>query len=126
MKQEMDYKGLIEELRFLSSHVPGDMCDDDGRDALEKAATAIETLLAEREEAKWINVKDRLPEKQCWCHVAILDKKTGKSSVENDLFAVETAKNFGHEIGFCKDDRWEGREVVTHWMPYPEPPSEEA
>lgn len=46
----MDYKELIEELRFLSGHVPEDMCDD-GKDALEKAATAIETLLAERDAA---------------------------------------------------------------------------
>lgn len=45
-----DYKELIEELMFLSTnHVPEDMCDDDGMDALEKAATAIENLLSERD-----------------------------------------------------------------------------
>lgn len=47
----MDYKELIEELRFLSGHVPEEMCDDDGKDALKKAATAIDTLLVEREAA---------------------------------------------------------------------------
>lgn len=46
-----DYKALIAELRFLSSIVPEDMCDSDGKDALEKAAAAIETLLAERDAA---------------------------------------------------------------------------
>lgn len=75
-------------------------------------------------EFEWISVKDRLPEKQCWCHVAIRDKKTGKYSVENDLFSVETAKAFGHEIGFCKGERWPEREELTHWMPYPDPPNE--
>lgn len=45
----MDYKALIEELRFLSSHVPEQMCDNNGENALDRAATAIETLLAERE-----------------------------------------------------------------------------
>lgn len=45
----MDYKELIEELRFLSGFVPEQMCDDDGKDAFEKAAAAIETLLAERD-----------------------------------------------------------------------------
>lgn len=47
----MDYKEQIEELRFLSSHVPEQMCDADGKDPLEKAADAIETLLAERDAA---------------------------------------------------------------------------
>lgn len=47
----MDYKEQIEELRFLSGHVPEQMCDADGKDPLEKAADAIETLLAERDAA---------------------------------------------------------------------------
>lgn len=47
----MDYKEQIEKLRFLSSHVPEQMCDADGKDPLEKAADAIETLLAERDAA---------------------------------------------------------------------------
>lgn len=46
----MDYE-LIEELRSLSKHVPEQMCDLEGKDPLERAATAIETLLAERDAA---------------------------------------------------------------------------
>lgn len=43
----MDYKELIDELReFSSLFVPEEMCDDDGRDILQKAADAIETLLS--------------------------------------------------------------------------------
>lgn len=45
----MDYKELIEELRFLSGHVPEQMCDSDGKDPLEKAADALEMLLEERD-----------------------------------------------------------------------------
>lgn len=47
----MDYKEQIEELRFLSGHVPEQMCDSDGKDPLERAADSIETLLAERDAA---------------------------------------------------------------------------
>lgn len=43
-------------------------------------------------------------------------------SVEQDLYAVETAKNFGHEIGFCKENRWPEREELIAWMPLPEAP----
>lgn len=71
---------------------------------------------------RWIPVTERLPKKQAWYHVAIRDKKTMRVSVELDLYAVETAKNFGHEIGFCKADRWPEREELIAWMPLPEPP----
>lgn len=72
----------------------------------------------------WIPVTERLPEKEDWYHVAIRDEKTKKIAVEQDLYAVETARNYGHKIGFCKDDRWYGREKVIAWMPLPEPPEE--
>lgn len=47
----MDYKELIDELRSLSLHVPEQMFGEDGKDPLERAADAIETLLAERDYA---------------------------------------------------------------------------
>ena len=72
--------------------------------------------------SEWISVEDRLPEKQSWNHIAILDTKTGRISVEQDLYAIETAENFKHKKGFCKDGRFNGREVVIAWMPFPEPP----
>lgn len=71
---------------------------------------------------RWIPVEERLPEKQGWYHVAIRDEKMKRISIELDSYAIETAKNFGHEIGFCKDGRWNGREKVIAWMPLPEPP----
>lgn len=90
------------------------------------AADAIARLRAEnaalREKQRWVPVTERLPEKQAWYHVAIRDKKTMRVYVEQDLYAVETAKNFGHEIGFCKANRWPEREELIAWMPFPEAP----
>lgn len=94
-----------------------------------EASLRIEKLLAEnavlREKQRWIPVTERLPKKQAWYHVAIRDEKTMRIYVEQDLYAVETAKNFGHKIGFCKDGRWEGRERIIAWMSFPEAPKEE-
>ena len=73
---------------------------------------------------QWIPVAERLPKKQAWYHVAIRDKKTMRVSVEQDLYSVETAKNFGHEIGFCKANRWPEREELIAGMPLPEAPEE--
>lgn len=72
--------------------------------------------------SEWISVEDRLPEKQSWNHIAILDTKTGRISVEQDLYAIETVEKFKQKKGFCKDGRFNGREVVIAWMPFPEPP----
>ena len=77
-----------------------------------------------REKQRWIPVTERFPEKQGWYHVAIRDEKTKRIAVEIDLYSIETAKNFGHEIGFCKDGRWDGREKVIAWMPLPKAPEE--
>lgn len=73
--------------------------------------------------SEWISVEDRLPEKQSWNHIAVLDTKTVRISVEQDLYAIETAEKFKQKKGFCKDGRFNGREVVIAWMPFPEPPT---
>ena len=92
---------------------------------LREAAALVAKESAELLERRWIPVEERLPETQGWYHVAIWDEKTKRIAVELDSYAVETAKNFGHEIGFCKDGRWDGREKVIAWMPLPEPPEVE-
>ena len=93
--------------------------------AQRKQAEAEAERDALREKQRWIPVTERLPEKQGWYHVAIRDKKTMRIAVEQDLYSVETAKNFGHEIGFCKANRWPEREELIAWMPLPEAPEEE-
>lgn len=92
--------------------------------AQRKQAEAEAERDALREKQRWIPVTERFPEKQAWYHVAIRDKKTMRIAVEQDLYAVETAKNFGHEIGFCKAKRWPEREELIAWMPFPEAPEE--
>lgn len=92
---------------------------------LREAAALVTKESAELLERRWIPVEERLPETQGWYHVAIRDEKTKRIAVELDLYSVETAKNFGHETGFCKDGRWDGREKVIAWMPLPEPPEVE-
>ena len=62
-------------------------------------------------EVDWISTKDRLPE---------------------DMDYVLTWGPERHRIGFYHPDselwrladRWASREMVTHWTPLPEPPSE--
>ena len=99
----------------------------DCREEMHKEVLAlVERLTAEnaalREKQRWIPVTERPPEKQAWYHVAIRDKKTMRIAVEQDLYAVETAKNFGHEIGFCKANRWPEREELIAWMQFPSAP----
>lgn len=89
------------------------------------AREAYQTILVALERTRWIPVEERLPKKQGWYHVVILDTKTRQKKVEQDLFAVELAEKYGHNVGFCKDGRWEGRERVVMWMPFPEPPEVE-
>ena len=108
--QEQDFNGAVAYLRALI---------EEQRAQIEKAEAENAAL---REKQRWIPVTERLPEKQAWYHVAILDKKTMRVSVEQDLYSVETAKNFGHEIGFCKANRWPEREELIAWMPFPGAP----
>lgn len=89
------------------------------------AREAYRTILEELQRTRWIPVTERLPEKQGWYHVVILDTKTKRKVVEQDLFAVEVAEKCKHNVGFCKDGRWEGREKVIMWMPFPELPEVE-
>lgn len=68
----------------------------------------------------WISVKDRLP-KQKWTNYLVATK-------------IQTDGTRGFNIAWVNDDNgvwksndeWicDGREIVTHWMPLPEPPKE--
>ena len=80
---------------------------------------AIPTLTQPNE---WISVETP-PTKQGWYHVAVLDLKTGKYTVEQDLYSIELAKSYGFEPGFCKATRWEERERIDYWCRFPEPPA---
>lgn len=70
---------------------------------------------------EWVSVETP-PTTQGWYHVAILDLKTGKYTVEQDLYSIELAKAHGFEPGFCKANRWEERERIDYWCRFPSPP----
>lgn len=70
---------------------------------------------------EWVSVETP-PTEQGWYHVAILDLKTGKYNVEQDLYSIELAKKHGFEPGFCKEIRWEERERIDYWCRFPSPP----
>ena len=127
----MTDKEIVQALRCCKFGVPCEKCPVVGnKDCFDEVNTAaaelIERLTAEnaalREKQRWIPVTERLPKKQAWYHVAIRDKKTMRIAVEQDLYAVETAKKFGHEIGFCKANRWPEREELIAWMQFPSAP----
>lgn len=79
---------------------------------------AIPTLTPPNE---WVSVETP-PTEQGWYHVAILDLKTGKYNVEQDLYSIELAKKHGFEPGFCKENRWKERERIDYWCRFPSPP----
>ena len=69
----------------------------------------------------WVSVETP-PTTEGWYHVAVLDLKTGKYTVEQDLYSIELAKAHGFEPGFCKANRWEERERIDYWCRFPAPP----
>lgn len=79
------------------------------------------SMLEESTPNEWVSVKTP-PTEQGWYHVAILDLKTGKYNVEQDLYSIELAKKYGFEPGFCKANRWEERERIDYWCRFPSPP----
>lgn len=70
---------------------------------------------------EWVSVETP-PTTQGWYHVAVLDLKTGKYTVEQDLYSIELAKAYGFEPGFCKANRREERERIDYWCRFPSPP----
>ena len=70
---------------------------------------------------EWVSAETP-PTTQGWYHIAVLDLKTGKYTVEQDLYSIELAKAHGFEPGFCKANRWKERERIGYWCRFPAPP----
>ncbi len=70
--------------------------------------------------SKWISVKDRLPKKNgqylCNYHFGEYPKMTFTQVL--DYYATDIVPHFQHTLG-------DGSMKVTHWMPLPEPPTNE-
>lgn len=70
---------------------------------------------------QWISVKDRLPQRK-WIDCLVATKIQGDGTRGFNIAWVND------DNGVWKsNDEWicDGREIVTHWMPLPEPPKEE-
>lgn len=118
-----DYRELIERLRKVRF-----LFADDGikvEHLCEEAATAIETLLAEREAAEWISVEDKLPENDPRVKKHIESTKFGFLTVLVYNGVVKQTNRFYCEEQSCglpKTNGWEwASSGVTHWMPLPKP-----
>lgn len=105
--------------KWIDAHT--DVDDTDGVGLLEDVLWEINAQPTLTPPNEWVSVETP-PTTQGWYHVAVLDLKTGKYTVEQDLYSIELAKEYGFEPGFCKANRWEERERIDYWCRFPEPP----
>lgn len=105
--------------KWIDAHT--DVDDTDGVGLLEDVLWEINAQPTLTPPNEWVSVETP-PTEQGWYHVAVLDLKTGKYTVEQDLYSIELAKAYGFEPGFCKANRWEERERIDYWCRFPEPP----
>ena len=84
---------------------------------LPNAADAIEELQAQI--PRWISVEERLPETDDFVIVAVLDERGDTPYQYTDFgWYLDAAR--------CWIVNAEQRRDITHWMPLPEPPKEDA
>lgn len=95
--------------------------DPIGGDTICRDCLVLENVPTLTPQNEWVSVETP-PTEQGWYHVAILDLKTGKYNVEQDLYSIELAKKHGFEPGFCKENRWKERERIDYWCRFPSPP----
>lgn len=95
--------------------------DTQGADIISDVILQLDDMPTITPPNEWVSVETP-PTTQGWYHVAVLDRKTGKYTVEQDLYSIELAKAHGFEPGFCKARRWEERERIDYWCRFPAPP----
>ena len=64
---------------------------------------------------KWISVKDRLPDDQYESSYLVICKY--KACTECDVAYID-------EDDFWREEKYDRKVPVTHWMPLPKPPEE--
>lgn len=122
MARQIDLDQLMKyPLRRGSEHCDEKNADPRFLNGVESILEWAQTLPTLTPENEWVSVETP-PTEQGWYHVAILDLKTGKYNVEQDLYSIELAKTYGFEPGFCKANRWEERERIDYWCRFPSPP----
>lgn len=100
----------------------GKIVDTVVSEALEREidGKTIKQWMAEIAKYQWISVKDRLPERKSVDYLVATRIKTDGTRGFNIAWIN------GNDGAWSSNDEWicDGREVVTHWMPLPEPPKE--
>lgn len=87
--------------------------------AVEDACILAVAVLREQEERRWIPVTDRLPEKTDRFMCTYKFNSNSEMQFVGDLYYFDSDKypNWQYESDGL---------IVTHWMPMPEPPKEDA
>ena len=78
-----------------------------------------------RRASPWINVEERLPEKDDDCLLVV--EIRGNRVVETGYYSKKYGFHISHEDSYHEDDGykdWDNSFRITYWMPVPEPPSE--
>lgn len=118
-----EIKYVLEWSSFSCAGLDCDVCtynDVCSRTNLESAASDALALIQhlEAQQPKWISVKERLPEERD-IYLAHIVHRHNRS----DSYWCVCVEYFNPEDGWSSlSDLYE----VTHWMPLPEPPEEEA
>lgn len=70
--------------------------------------------------AEWIDVNERLPDKEGYYLVFIVDNFGETRSEVMYLCKYATSFNWAEHVS----SYWKYHNTITHWMPLPEPPTE--
>lgn len=104
----------------LASGGKPDPAEEVHLDALKMALAA----LREQEQSKWISVKERLPELEKEVLICDLNDERDEG-LYMDVWSLEDDED-GGVVWADKNGAWYSLDDVTHWMPLPEPPKEDA
>ena len=152
----MKIKEAIEYWEVFNSEIDDlyNTCSDEERSILEKqrdvvefTISALRELVARRKQkclGKWISVKDRLPEShdgRVQCIVCVLCSYSNSyGEYGNEKFVMPARYDSNQKIWHLDFEEWKDQlnalididdapeegNYITHWMPLPEPPKEEA
>ena len=104
---------------YLAHGGKGDPAEEVGLDALAMAISALE-------KTKWISVEDRLPDKDgCYIVTACDEGCSCGDGIWYDTVVIEAEHYKGEWSWNENGTEYDITDLVTHWMPMPQPPKGE-